>query len=469
MRYFAGLAILLIFLSAWNLNAQEIVKTTAQDRQTVQLVIYNQNFALVREVRQVLLPVGESYLYIEDVPAKIEPESVMGQSLFAPEDFTILSQSYHYDLITSKNLLDKYVGKQIKVYFENPYTGQKELGDALLLSTKDGPVCAINDKVFLHCPGEIILPKLPEGLFSVPTLVWHVRNTGSEDLHLFQLSYLTADMNWQADYVLVLAEMGKADLGGWITINNQTGANYQQAQVSLVAGEVHKTEVSPSLYRTKAFEGTPAAEVKETPFFEYHLYTLPQLLDLNNNQRKQIQFLKKDNIGVQEQYLYRGNSYYYRSYYDTVLSKDKIKVYLKIANTEDNNLGLPLPPGKIRVYQRDEEGNLVFIGEDKIPPTPIEQEVKLAMGIAFDVTASRKQTVYRRLSGSLYEIGWRISFKNSKDRPVDITVQENIPGDWEVVKTNVVYQKVDAHTLQFMITIPAQGKEKVEYVVRVKD
>ncbi|MCD6320496.1 MAG: DUF4139 domain-containing protein [Candidatus Desulfofervidaceae bacterium] len=469
MKRFTCLAILLIFLSAWGLHAQEIIKTTAQDRQTVQLVIYNQNFALVREVRQVLLPIGESYLYIENIPAKIEPESVIGQSLFTPEDFVILSQSYHYDLITSKNLLDKYVGKHIQVYFENPFTGRKELADALLLSTQDGPICAIDGKVFLHCPGEVILPQLPQGLFPVPTLVWYVRNTGSEDLHLFQLSYLTSGMDWQADYMLVLTEAGKGNLGGWITINNQTGSSYHQAQVSLVAGEVHKTEVTTPLYRAKAFEHRTPREVKERPFFEYHLYTLPQLLDLNNDEKKQIQFIKKENINVQEQYLYTGNNYYYRSYYDTPLSKDKIRVCLKIANNKDNNLGLPLPPGKIRVYQRDQEGNLVFIGEDKISPTPVGQEIKLAMGIAFDLTASRRQVTYRRLSGSLYEIGWEISFRNSKDRPVDITVQEDVPGDWEVLKTNTIYQKVDAHTLQFIVTVPAQSEAKVEYIVRVKD
>lgn len=461
MRNFAWMAILLIFLSVGGGYAQGIVKTTAHDRQEVQLVIYNQDFALVREVRQVTLPLGESYLYIEDVPKKIEPESVLGQSLSSPDSFTILSQSYHYDLITSKNLLDKYVGKHVKVYFGNPFTGKKELADALLLSTQ-GPVCAIDGRVFLHCPGEIIL-QLPKGLFSMPTLVWHVRNTGHEGLQPFQLSYLTSGMNWQADYVLALTEPGKGDLGGWITINNHTGVSYHHARVFLIAGELHKPKVITPLYRSTS------AKVEERPFFEYHLYTLPQFLDLKNAQKTQIQFVKRDNIDIQEQYLYTGGSYYYRSYYDTLLSRDKIKVYLKIVNSEDNNLGLPLPPGKIRVYQRDQEGNLVFIGEDKIPPTPVGQGVKLVMGTAFDLTASRKQTIYRRLSESLYEIGWEISFKNSKNRPVEITVKEDVPGDWEVLKSNTLYQKVNAHTLQFIVTVPAQGETKLEYVVRVKD
>ncbi|AMM41225.1 conserved hypothetical protein, secreted [Candidatus Desulfofervidus auxilii] len=464
--YISLVVSLVVFFSPVYLKALQFFKITAQHRESIQLVIYNQNFALVREIRRINLPFGEYYLQVENIPEKIEPESVV---LYTPENFKLLSQDYRYDLITSKTLLDKYVGKDVKVYFENPYTGKKELTDGILLSNQDKPICSIKGEVFIPCPGKIILPQLPSGLFSLPTLVWHVENSSGGE-QLIQFSYLTQDINWQADYVLVLTEEKKADLTGWATIMNQSGASYPAAQVALVAGQVHKTKSPPViLYQAKAQREDISHQPQEQAFFEYRLYTLSQTLNLENNQKKQVRFLKKTDVSINEQFIYRGQNYYYRTYYDTPISKDKIWVYLETVNDAKNNLAIPLPPGKVRVYQKDSLGNMVFIGEDKIPPTPINKKIKLNIGMAFDIEVSRHQTVYRRLSGSLYEIGWEISFKNNKERFVKINVFEDVPGDWEVVNASAPYQKTSAHELKFIILVPAQGETKLHYLVRVKD
>jgi hypothetical protein len=462
--------LLIICLFPTFLWAQEVIKSTAQDRQSLQLVIYNQNFALVQEVRQIKLPEGKCKLYLADIPSKIEPETVIGKSLFAEESLQILFQKYLYDLITPQNLLKRYVGKRIKVFFENPLTGNKEMTDALLLAcAPSGPVCEINGQVYLHCPGEIILPSLPEGLFPSPTLFWEIYNR-AEGEHLIQLTYLTHDINWQADYVLILTQKDQGDLTGWIRINNQSGADYNQARVLLLAGELHKTLPARRIYRSEfVAQKSMSPQVKETPFFEYHLYRLNQPLTVKNNQQVQVQFEQQSGIGVQQEFVYKGSSYYYRSYYDTPISQDKVKVYLRIANTKENKLGLPLPPGKIRVYQEDKEGNAIFIGEDKITPTPVGKELKLAMGVAFDIIAQRRQNVYRRLSPTVYEIGWEILFQNKKNYPVTINVTEEIPGDWEVINANFEYQKAGAHQLVFVVPVAAEGETKIKYVVRVKD
>jgi hypothetical protein len=451
--------------------AQEvIIKSTAQDRQSLQLVIYNQNFALVQEVRQVELPEGKCKLYLEDIPSKIEPETVIGKSLFAEQSLRILSQKYLYDLITPQNLLKSYIGKQIKLFFENPFTGRKEVVNALLLAyTKNGPICEINGKVYLRCPGEIILPSLPKGLFPSPTLLWQLDNL-IKGKHLIQLTYLTQDINWQADYVLILTQRDQGDLTGWVRINNQSGVDYSQARISLLAGELHKTSSVRKGYRSKFIaQESLSPQVKETPFFEYHLYRLHQPLTIKNNQQVQVQFLQQNGISISQEFVYKGTSYYYRSYYDTPISQNKVKVYLKIANTEENKLGLPLPPGKIRVYQEDKEGNAIFIGEDKITPTPKGKELKLDIGTAFDIIAERRQNIYHRLAATIYEIGWEILFQNKKDYPVTINVIEEIPGDWQVVNANFEYQKAGAHQLVFAVPVAAGGETKIKYVVRVRD
>ncbi|MDL1955790.1 MAG: hypothetical protein LWW95_01870 [Candidatus Desulfofervidus auxilii] len=461
MKY---ILIITFFLFSFNQSiAQTIFKTTSNDREAVQIVIYNQNFALVKEIRRLRIPIGEYDLKIEGIPNKIEPESIVIESISSPQYFKIFSLNYHYNLITPKNLLKKYIGKPIKVYFENPYTKQRELVEAILLNSKENIVCSINGEIYMPCPGQLILPKLPDEFFPNPTLLCHISNNEEQE-QLIQLSYITQNMNWQTNYVLILTERKKGNLISWITINNESGATFHHAQVILIAGEIHKVQ-APLLYR-KTFK---EEKIEEKPFFEYHLYTLPYPLELEDKQKKQVQFLRKEDILIEEKFIYRGSSYYYRSYYDVPITRDKIQVYLETVNDSKHNLGIPLPPGKVRVYQRNIEGNLIFIGEDKIESIPIKEKIKLNMGIAFDITATRRQIIYRRLTSNTYEIGWEITFNNNKETPVEITVLEEVPGDWKVVNASAPYQKISAHELQFLITVPPGSKEKLNYLVRVRD
>jgi len=182
-----------------------------------------------------------------------------------------------------------------------------------------------------------------------------------------------------------------------------------------------------------------------------------------------VQFLNRENVLIKERFIYRGPSYYYHSYYDTPITKDKIEVYLETVNDIEHNLGIVLPPGSIRVYQEDVEGNTVFIGKDNIKPTSLKEKIRLNMGIAFDITAKRCQTVYRRLASNTYEIGWEITLVNHKEIPVEITILEEVPGDWRIVNASAPYQKTDTHELKFLITIPAHEKVKLDYIVQVKD
>ncbi len=469
--------IILFFLVFWEATlafAQQpgdsvLITTTSQDRQSLNLVVYNQNFALVQEVRKVELPFGICNLYLKDIPAKIEPESVVARSLFAPEGFHILSQRYLYHLITPKNLLKHYVGKEIELYYENPATGRKELAKAKLLAyVNNQPICQIGDKVFLHCPGEIILPSLPEGLLSSPTLMWQIDNS-AEGEHLIQLSYLVKDISWQANYILNLTQKEAGSLSGWVKIVNQSGGDYTNARVYLMAGRLHEIKSPAPLYKTRTFVSEEAKNVKPSSFFEYRLYTLPRPLNINNEQTTQVQFLDKENIFVKQIFSYQGNSYYYRSYYENPIKGNNVNVDLEIANTKENQLGIPLPPGEIRVYQQDKEGNFFLIGEDHISPVLPEEIIKLNMGVAFDILVERTQTLYHRLSPSLYEIGWEITFKNKKTYPITINVNEEVPGDWQVTNSNFEYKKASAHILNFAVPVAAQGETQIKYTVRVKD
>ena len=140
------------------------------------LTIYNVNLGLVKDQRRIRLPKGIADLRFMDVAAKIIPTSVHINSLINPESLQVLEQNYEYDLLNPQKLLDKYVGKEVKLYTKNPYTEREELVTASLLSNNGQPIFRIGDEITFGHPGRIVFPGVPENLNSKPTLVWMLEN-----------------------------------------------------------------------------------------------------------------------------------------------------------------------------------------------------------------------------------------------------------------------------------------------------
>jgi len=350
-------------------------------------------------------------------------------------------------------------------------TSDGSLIDAVLLSNNGGPIYQINGQIHLGYPGRLILPDVPGGLISKPTLVWLMQN-GLGAPQRVEASYLTKGINWKADYVIVLdAADARGDLSGWVTIDNRSGATYGNAVLKLVAGDLHRAPTAQQLHEMDRDVGTMRASAKpafkEESFFEYHLYSLQGRTTVKDNQTKQISLLNAADIPIQKEFRYYGSSQYYRSQYGTPLSNQKVGVFLELANAEANHLGLPLPKGVVRVYKADRDGGLQFIGEDTIDHTPKDEKVKIKMGEAFDVVGERTQKDWRKIGSGVYEAEWEIQLRNHKEEPVQVTILEPVPGDWQVLKTSHPYEKVEAHTLKYRVTIPQDGKTTVVYRLRM--
>ena len=213
----------------------EALSSGLDDQTGVAITVYNVNLGLVKDRREIKLPKGTSDLRFMDIASKIIPTSVSIKSLVDPESLRILEQNYEYDLLNPQKLLDKYVGKEVKLYQKNPYTEREEILTATLLSNNGGPIFKIGDEITFGHPGRIIFPGVPENLISKPTLVWLLENSLSSAQKV-EASYLTDGINWRADYVLTLNDKDDmADLSGWVTIDNKSGATYKNAKMKLVA------------------------------------------------------------------------------------------------------------------------------------------------------------------------------------------------------------------------------------------
>jgi len=462
--------VVLLLLSAVALPAAAAAPPaiTLDMQKDVMVTIYNGNLGLVKDVREIRLPAGTTDVQFMDVAAQIDPTTVHLKSITDPAGLKILEQNYEYDLLSSAKLMEKYVGKRVRLY--QPDGSYHE---ATLLST-NGPVYEINGQIHLGHNGRLILPSLPENLVSRPTLAWLLRNQTTASQRV-EASYMTSGITWRADYVLVLNPADtRGDLTGWVTIDNKSGTTYRNAGLKLVAGDVNRAvDRSRNARALEMMAAAPtAAEARRDfvseGFFEYHLYTLDGHTTIKDNQTKQLSLLSAADIGIDKQLIYYGAQDYYRTSYGTPISNQKVGVYLEIKNGQANRLGVPLPKGRVRVYKADTGGSQQFVGEDWIDHTPKDERIKIKMGEAFDVVGERTQRDFRKIGPRTWEVEWEISLRNHKKDAQTVTVIEPVPGDWQVLQASHPTEKIEAHTLRFRVDVPKEDAVKLVYRVRVR-
>ena len=433
----------------------------------VMVTVYNGNLGLVKDVRDARFPVGIHEIQYADVASLIDPTSVHLKSLTDPAAVRILEQNYEYDLLSSDKLMEKYVGKKVRLYQPDG-----TYHEATLLSTA-GPIYEINGQIHIGHNGRLVLPSLPDNLVAKPTLVWLLRNQTAAPQKV-QASYLTRGLNWKADYVMVVdATETRSDLTGWVTIDNKSGASYTNAALKLVAGTINRAEEARvpralELASRAASMADASRDFKSEGFFEYHLYTLDGRTTLKDNQTKQLTLMAANGVTVQKQLIYYGAQDYYRTSYGMPMSNQKVGVYLEWKNSADQRLGVPLPKGKIRVYKADASGSQQLIGEDWIDHTPKDEKIKIKMGEAFDVVGERTQKEWRKIASNLYEVEWEISLRNHKKEDQTVTVIEPVPGDWQVLTATHAWEKPEAHTLRFTVPVAKEGASKLVYRVRLR-
>lgn len=454
-------------------NRQQL--SALSDQKSVAITIYS-NFALVKDVRHVDLATGEFHLAWRDVSAQIKPETALLRSISHPGSITINEQNFNFDLLTPHNLLSKYIGQTVSIVKINPATGVESKESAQVLSTSDGIVLRLADRIETGLPGRITFDKVPDNLRDRPTLVIDGTHTNNA-AQLLELSYLTDGLSWKADYVAELYESDdRLDLSGWVTLTNTSGTRYPNAKLQLVAGDVNRVQremVAPIAFRAKAMADVTAAPMQQEALLEYHLYRLDRLTTIAENQTKQVALLTASGIPASKELMLIGQPYYYAVHQAELGKKLKVDAYLQFDNKESSHLGVPLPQGIVRVYKRDRSGNAQFVGEDRIDHTPKNEKIRLKLGQSFDVTADKKQTDFKQLSGgnntvNRSESAYEITLKNAKKEAVTVTVQEPIPGDWKIVKESLPHQKTNSNTATWKVNIAAESSTTLTYRVQVK-
>ncbi len=487
-----------------------LLAAAAASAQT-QLTVYNQNFAAVKELRTLSLSKGESEYRMTDITAHLEPESVILRAIRRPDAIQIIEQNYESDPLSEGLLLRKSEGKVLDFEVTLPQTGEKKIIKGKILrsgyvphasafqrygeqyaysqriySSPQGggqPIVEVDGKIQFGLPGKPIFDALDPKAFLKPTLLWRLwsAEAGSQEI---EFSYLTGGMRWEANYNAVAPEKGDTfDIIGWVTLENMSGKDFENANVKLMAGDVARIQ-PPGVavaagYARDEMERAAGPAVTERAFEEYHLYTLERPTTVLDREIKQVEFVRASNVPAERIYVYDGfkvdpryrgwdySSIRTRAEYGTI-SNPKVWVMLEFENSEKSHLGMPLPKGKVKVYRRDVDGRNEFIGEDQIDHTPKDETVRLYTGNAFDIVGERRQTNFRLdSSGHWADESFEIKVRNHKQEPVQVRVVEHMYRwiQWDVTSKSMDFNKTDARTIEFRPTIAPGGEGTIFYTV----
>lgn len=424
----------------------------------VAVTVYNRDLGLIRETRTIKLEGAEPVYSYEDVAARIDPTSVHLRAADG-KALTVLEQNFEFDLLSSDKLYQRYLESRVDLFLEEGelITGTllSTSGSDFILRGEDGSSVSVVSKDHV---ARVDLKGSIDGFYTRPTLVWHLKGAGGS--RNVELEYLTGGMSWHAEYVALVNEKNDGiDLAGWVSVENRSGADYKDARLKLMAGDIHRAgrDVMQAMPRGMDMAMAKESSVEEREIFEYHLYEIKRPTTLQDSQVKQVSFVPNTKVPVVKEFVYYGQR-----------GGSKVSVELIFDNSEKSGLGIALPAGVVRVFQDDGRGGSEFVGEDRIDHTPRNEEVRVSVGNAFDVVAERKVLANRRISDRANEQQIEIELRNRKDTEVTVRVVERLSGDWTVLSETHPHRREDAYTAEWKIAVPADGEVKLQYTARWK-
>ena len=466
------------------------------------LTIYNQNFAVVRETLPLELKAGSNVFRFSGATAQVEPDSVILRDPAGRHVVQIVEQNYRNDPVSQERLLNLFEGKSIEFTVRNQdgstrtvigrivrsgyvphyqamsrYGSQYAANQMAMVSGGTGQaIIEVDGKLQFTLPGQPVFPSLGDDTILKPALDWILYSAQPARFDA-ELSYISGGLSWSSDYNVVAPETGDTlDLVGWVTLDNQSGKQFDRAHIKLMAGDVNKVEPTSVRYAMGGVvaASAPPPQVNEKTFDEYHLYTLPLPTTIHDRETKQVEFLRASGVQSKRLYIYdgavldqgyRGQDLRQIQYYGTQ-SNPHVWVMREFANSELNHLGVPLPKGRVRFYRRDQDGQVEFTGENQIDHTPKDETVRVYTGNAFDISGERRQTNFQ----SQYQQRWldesfEIKLRNHKKEAATVRVVEHLYrwSNWSITQESAQHRKVDSKTIEYVITLQPNEEKVVTY------
>ncbi len=457
-----------LVLSLTTVNAQTIqeFKADASHQQALNLTIYNQGRALIRDRRQFDIDTPVTAIAFSDVAQKIMPQTV------AIDGLNVREQNYDYDLLSPQALIQKHLGKRVRIARRSGETGETlEWTQGTIVSSNGGVILRMDDgrleSLSRNHHYHIVFEEIPDNLRASPTLSLKLHDPVSGQQQV-DMTYLSHGLSWQSDYVLQLStDEQQASLDSWITLSNQSGISYNEASLQLLAGDVNTvTPGAETLMMADTMLARRASkrEVREEALHGYHLYTVPFPTTLRDNQNKQIALFSASAIPLQKRLEDRA----WLDPQGLTKQKSKPEQILRLQNNKPA-LGIPLPKGTIRVYGQDRQGGKQFLGEDRIEHTAVNDEVEIKIGRAFDVSIERQTREPVQISKQQQRLTRTIRLNNGSDSEQQVELFEIMPtADWQILTASHQHDRSSPREAKFVLTIPAMSKLDLEYRIELR-
>ncbi len=439
------------------------------------LTVYNGGYAVVRDTLPVQVRQGVTSVAYSGATAQVEPDSVILRDITGKAAFSILEQSYRNDAVSQAMLLSFFEGKELDFLRHNANRPDEVVRGKVIRSghVPGGgsvqPIIEVDGRLRFSLPGEPMFPSLGDGSILRPTLTWRIQSPVDAKFDA-EVAYLSNGFQWEASYNLVAPEKGDTvDVVGWVTINNQSGTTFNEAQVKLMAGDVNR---ATNMFATIAGGGMPMAAaamadrvVTEKSFDEFHLYTLANPVTLRDRETKQVEFVRATGVKAERVYVYEGRCQEF--YGETPPDANKVQVYRELMNTEANGLGMPLPKGKFRFYAQDDDRRLEFVGENRIDHTPQGERLRVLTGNSFDLVGEHRRTDLRRNNDRVISETYEVKLRNRKKEPVEIRLVEHMAhwSDWTISENAVPYAKLDSHRAEFRVPLKPDEEKVITFRV----
>lgn len=454
-------------------NAEEI-KATVDDSVNLAISVYNDNLALVKDTRKVSLKEGLNSVAFVGVAQQMKPETAIVNA----QGLRVLEQNFDYNLINQQTMLKENIGKKVKTAMTDQQTGKTTFSEAVVIESEYGTVLQFDYGIDTNYPGRVIFDQLPSNLRTKPTFVVSLDNDKTPMKNI-ELSYLTTGMTWKADYVANVKDDKSLKLESFITLTNNSGVDYKNTAVQLISGTVNQVyNAMPAPRMTKAMGANMMMEsavmdsayvggIEQGSVGEYHVYTVPEKTTIKNQQTKQIKLFQSDDVLYEKEYRFSspiGLSSY--SGNDEFKKANPTTIY-KIVNDKASNIGMPLPSGVVRFYNKDTQGNTQFIGESSIKQLAVNEEGELGLGVASDIFAKGKVVNAVAIAKNIKEFEVEVTIYNSKTEDVKVVYNQSIGNEWNVLSETHPSVKKSQNMNSWEIAVPKGGNVVLKFKVRV--
>jgi len=431
------------------------------------LTIYGDSRTLVVDERRLSFTTGEQVIEMPGVSSQIISPSVTLKA----DGIEIIEQNFDFDLLSPSKLMEKAVGQYVEIIRTNPATGAETSQRVKVLSVNNGVVIQTANSIEVlrddNIPTRVVFPKVPENLRAKPTLSVAV-NSSSAGRRDAQLTYLTNGINWRGDYVAVFDESNETmSLQGWATINNQTNTSFEDAELSVVAGQIgnqnNRNNYNRNRNRNNGLRNAGIEAGSAERIGDNYIYPLPGRTTLATKQSKQISFVDADAVIAKKVYEYYPNGF------QTIQNPQSVDSRIAFSNSKVGGLGEALPKGTVRVYSKDKRGKSQFVGESEIGHMAAGSDISMKIGEAFDITVKPTKVKETKVSRYVMDTEMKYEVRNAKSEPVTVYIHHNFPGwfnKWTILEENMKSKDRDAYSKVWAVKVPANGEKDLTFKIR---